>query len=259
MPYDIDRLENEIRFWQEQAGLSLLEMGKRFIRIKAHEAHGRFMQTLENVGMTDRAVRYAMLAARKFSDRKSISDLGTTKMIALSVLDEDEIQVLEDGGDIAGMTLDDINRMSTRELRRNLREKDAKLNVEQEARTQERALQEQVIRQKEAKINELEQQLRHQQPPAKEQLAKAALDDLTKEYTCTLAEVNGALRKAHTLLVKAEKIEGVNVQQLSDWLNQFDREMDTFSTLGETWLEESNNAGPIADWRLSDIPGGEEA
>jgi hypothetical protein len=46
---------------------------------------------------------------------------------------------------------------------------------------------------------------------------------------------------------------------LNDWLNQFDREMDTFTALGETWLEEINNVGPIADWRLSDIPGGEEA
>jgi hypothetical protein len=225
MPYELDRLENEIRFYQEQTGFSLIEMGKRFIRIKAHEEHGRFMKAIENVGMTDRSVRYAMLAAKKFSNRKAISDLGPTKMIALSVLDEDEIQVLEDGGDVSGMKLDDIDRMTTRELRRNLREKDEKLRAEKEARKQERDIQEQVIRQKEAKINELERQLRYQQPPTQEQRAQSQLDERIHEYRIALLEAVGGLQKTVILLTRAECIEGVNIQQLNEWLNQFNPEM----------------------------------
>jgi hypothetical protein len=259
MPYDLDRMENEIRFWQDQAGQSLLEMGKRFIRIKAHEGHGRFMKVIEDLGMAERSVRYAMAAARKFSDRQSISDLGNTKMIALSVLDEDDIQKLDAGGVVAGMTLDGIGRMSTRELRENLRKETENVKKEKEARKRDRKDQEKAITERDAKINELEQQLRYQQPPTKEQIAKAALDGMIEDYTYALAEVNSALRKAYALLTDAERIENVNVQQLSDWLRIFDGEIETFGELREAWENEIENAGPIADWRLSDLPGGEEA
>jgi hypothetical protein len=53
----------------------------------------------------------------------------------------------------------------------------------------------------------------------------------------------------------AEKIEDVNVQQLADWLNQFDVEMNTHLELSSAWTNEIDNAGPIKDWRISDLPG----
>jgi hypothetical protein len=157
------------------------------------------------------------------------------------------------------MTLDDIDRMTNRELRENLRKEKKKVEEERDTRKRERKTQEDVIARKEAKINELDQMLRYQQPPTKERLAQSALDGLTKDYTYALGEVNGAIRKAHALLIRAEKIEGVNVQQLSDWLNQFDIEMRAFADLCQTWTDEIENAGPIKDWRISDLPGGGEA
>jgi hypothetical protein len=39
----------------------------------------------------------------------------------------------------------------------------------------------------------------------------------------------------------------------------FDGEERTFTELREAWENEVENAGPIADWRISDLPGGEEA
>jgi hypothetical protein len=259
MPYELDRIENEIRFYQEQAGQSLLEMGKRFIRIKTHEEHGRFLKSIENVNMTSRSVQYAMVAAIKFSNTKSISHLGTTKMIALSVLDDDDVQKLEAGSDIAGMNLDDIDRMTTRELRENLRKEKEKVKEEKESRKQDRDVQEKASVKKEQKLNELEQQLRYQQPPTKEQLAKAALFELNKDYTYALAEVTASIRKAHGLVVKAERFEGVDVQMLQEWLIQFDREMRNFDELKQAWLDEVDNAGPIKDWRISDLPDGSGA
>jgi hypothetical protein len=259
MPYDIERMENEIRFWQDQAGQSLLEMGKRLIRIKAHEGHGKFLESLIRLGMAERSARYAMAAAVRFSNRPALADLGVSKMKALTVLDEDEIQELEKGGKVRGMTLDDIDRMSTRELRENFRKEKEKLKKEKDARKRDREVQEEAIAQRDAKINEMEQQLRYRQPPAKEQIAKAALDGMTRDYTYALAGVNSALRKACALLTDAERIENVNVQQLSDWLRIFDKEMEIFGELREAWENETENAGPITDWRLSDLPGGEEA
>jgi hypothetical protein len=258
LPYEIERIENEIRFYQEQAGQSLLEMGKRLIRIKAHEEHGTFMKALENVGMSYRPAAYAMAAARKFSNVNSISHLSSTKMIALSVLDEEDVQTLDAGGEIAGMTLDDIDRMSTRELRGNLRKEKEQAKKEKEARKKDRASFEQSMLQKDAKINELDMRLSGQEPPTKEQIAQTALTGMTPEYSIAIAKVNGAIREAYALVVKAEKIGGVNVQQLSEWLGQFSPDMQTFHDLVQTWTDEADNAAPIADGRISDLPGGEE-
>jgi hypothetical protein len=225
LPYEIERIENEIRFYQEQAGASFLEMGRRFIRIKAHEEFGRFMKIIENVNMTPRSVQYAMVAAIKFSNTKSISHLGATKMIALSVLDDDDVQKLEAGGDIAGMNIDDIDRMSVRELRESLRKEREKVKKEKEARKNDRDVQEKAIAQKEAKINELDQQLRYQQPPSKEQIAIAGLAELDKDYFSELTTAMAAMRKAVGILNFAQCTPGVNVQILNEWINKYNEEM----------------------------------
>jgi hypothetical protein len=257
MVYELERLENEIRFWQDQAGVALLEMGKRFIRIKAHEEPGKFMQVVEKLGMAQRSVNYAMAAARRFSNSQAIANLGTTKMIALSILDDDDVQKLANGGDVAGMTLDDIDRMTTRELRENLRKDKELLKKEKEARKKDREAFEQSLLQKDAKLNEFDLRLAGQEPPTKEQIAQTALTKMTPEYSIAIAKANGAIRETYALVVKAEKIEGVNVQQLNEWLNQFGPDIQTFHDLVQTWMDESDNAGPIKDWRISDLPGGE--
>jgi hypothetical protein len=245
MPYEIDRIENQIRFYQDQAGSALLEMGKCLIRIKAHEEHGRFTKALDNVGLSHRGADYAMAAARKFSNSQSIANLGSTKMMALTVLDEEDIQTLANGGDVNGMTLDDIDRMTSRELRDNLRKEREKVKKEKSARQKDREVQEEAIAQKEMKINELDQQLRYLQPPTKEQTALAALQKLNETYTFTLARINGGIREAYNLVREAEKIPGVNALQLSEWLNQFDIEMRAFNAAKEGWLNEVDNASPI--------------
>ena len=244
LPYELERIENEIRFYQDQAGTALLEMGKRFIRIKAHEAHGRFLKAIENVGMTDRSVRYAMAAAHRFSNRKSISDLGNTKMIALSVLDEEEIEKLDKGGDVAGMTLDDIDRMSTRELRDNLRKEREKIKKEKEARKRDREAQEKAIAQKEAKINELDQQLRYQQPPTQEQLAIAELARLDDDYFRELTAAMGALRKAVDILNRAQCVPGANVQILNEWTAKYNDEMVLLNGVREEFIGIIDNLHP---------------
>jgi hypothetical protein len=259
MPYELERIENEIRFFQDQAGTAFLEMGKRLIRIKAHEGHGKFIDSLNRLGMTPRSAQYAILAAKKFSNTQAPAYLGNEKIRALTVLDEDDIKTLESGGEVKGMSLDDIDRMSTRELRENLRKEKEQIKKEKETRKKERSSFEQSMLQKDAKINELDMRLSGQEPPTKEQIAGDTLNKLTPEYSMAIAKVTGAIREAYALVVTAEKIEGVNVQQLAEWLNQFDPDMQTFHDLIGTWTDEADNAGPIKDWRISDLPGKEEA
>jgi hypothetical protein len=112
--------------------------------------------------------------------------------------------------------------------------------------------------QKDAKINELDMRLAGQEPPTKEHIAQTELTGMTAGYSVAIARVNGAIREAYALVAQAEKIEGVNVQQLSEWLGQFSKDILTFHDITKTWMDEIDNAGPIKDWRISDLPGGEE-
>ena len=87
--------------------------------------------------------------------------------------------------------------------------------------------------------------MRYQQPPTKEQLALAELQKINEPYTFVLSRINAAIREAHSLVREAEKINGVDALQLSEWLNQFDMEMQAFDALKEAWLSEIDNASPI--------------
>jgi len=237
--YELSRLENEIRFYQEQAGQSLLEMGKRLIRIKAHEEHGQFLSVIERLGFGVRTAQTAMLAARRFSNAQSIAHLDTTKLHILTVLDEEDVKELGKGGEVKGVgTLDDIERMTTRELRE-------ALHKERDKRKREKEAQERAIAQKEAKINELDQQLRYQQPPTKEQVAIAELARLDDDYFHELAGAMAALRKAVDILNRAQCVPGVNVQILSDWVGKYNDEMVLLNGVREEFIDLIDNLHPV--------------
>ena len=180
------------RFYQAQAASSLIELGKQIILLKAHEPHGQFLTAVEELGLAERSARYAMAAAQKFANRQTTAVLGTEKIRALTVLD-------------------DVERMSVRELRSALR-------AEKKKRKEEREAQEAAISQKEQKLNELEAELRYREPPTKEQLAQATLDDMKKDLFGQIGTVSYELERLEELIRKAQKVEGVTVGQLDDWL-----------------------------------------
>lgn len=210
--YNLHVVMERARFYQAQAANSLIELGKQIILLKAHEPHGQFLAAVEELGLAERSARYAMAAAQKFANRQTTAVLGTEKIRALTVLDDDSIKTLEDGGNLKGVgTLDDIERMTVRELRSALR-------AEKKKRKEEREAQEAAISQKEKKLNELEAELRYREPPTKEQLAQATLDDMKKDLLKQIGVVSYELERLEEVIQKAQKVEGVTVGQLDDWL-----------------------------------------
>lgn len=244
-PYELERIENELRFYKEQAGSAFLEMGKRLIRVKAHEGHGGFLKTLENLEMAPRSAQHMMAAARRFSNAPTWAHLESSKLKALSVLDDDEIEKLERGEPVRGVTVDRLHQMSVRELRETVKKGEEALKKEKEGRKKDREAQDAAIARKEAEISGLDQRLRYQQPPTKEQAALAALMKMNMDYTLALARINAGLREARKIVYEAEKTPGTDVQMLSEWLGQFDPEMGSFHTLKDEWLAEVDNAFPV--------------
>ncbi|HFV5225562.1 TPA: DUF3102 domain-containing protein [Escherichia coli] len=189
LPYERERIVHEARFYMAQSAESMLEAGKRLIILKENEPHGDFTNILENdLGLAPQVARRMMQASVKFlgngdeqPKRSARSVLGKTKLYELMVLDDEELDALADGGTVAGATLDDIDRMTSRELKAALRE----------AR-ETNAAQQQVLAGKDEKINELatklEKKSRLQPPPPDEELKK-----LRAEVTALAVEAESAI------------------------------------------------------------------
>ena len=210
--YNIHVILERAKFYRDQTAISMMELGVQLILLKAHEPHGQFLAAVEELGLAERSANYAMAAARKFSKSAHCADLGVSKIRALTVLDDDSIKALEDGGLIEGVgTLDDISRMTVKELRDALRE-------EKKKRKEERDAQEAAISQKEKKLNELEMELRYREPPTKEQLAQAALDELKKKFFLQVGEASHALHSLMLTIIQAQEIPDVNITQLQGFI-----------------------------------------
>lgn len=125
----VGALEDEIRFYQRQTAEACFELGKRLLVLKELAPHGEFEQRLELLGIERRSAQRFMAVSRKFANATAPSLLkvvGTqTKMLELLVLDDSELSALESGETVRGVSLDDIETMSYRELKAALREKQA--------------------------------------------------------------------------------------------------------------------------------------
>lgn len=189
LPYERDRIVHETRFYMAQSAEAMLEAGKRLVILKENEPHGDFINILENdLGLEPRVARRMMQASVKFlgngdqnSKRTALTVLGKTKLYELMILDDEELDALADGGTVAGATLDDIDRMTSRELKAALRE----------AR-ETNAAQQRVLADKNEKIDSLSTKLEKKsriQPPKPDEEVKK----LRAEVTALAVEAESAI------------------------------------------------------------------
>lgn len=150
LPYDRSRVVHETRFYMAQSAEAMLEAGKRLVILKEHEPHGDFENIVrEQLALPERTAQRMMQSAIKYLSPKlqskapALALLGKTKMFELMTEDDDVLAQLADGGTVAGMSLDDIDRMSSRELRKALRDAKADLETKDEvaAKNQKRITQ----------------------------------------------------------------------------------------------------------------------
>lgn len=131
LPYERERVIQEAQFYMGQSAEAMLEAGRRLILIKENEAeHGEFIQIIEGrLGLPYRTAAQMMQSTVKYLDNpalrsnvRTFAHLGKSKLFELVTLDDDVLIELAEGGTIANLNLDDIDRMSVRELKAALRE-----------------------------------------------------------------------------------------------------------------------------------------
>lgn len=175
LPYDRNRIVHETKFYMAQSAEAMLEVGKRIVILKENEPHGEFSSVVtEQLGLEPRIAQKMAQAALKFMspklapNAKAISHLGKTKLYELMLEDDEDLAELAEGGTVVGLTLDDIDRMTSRELRKALRDKREEYDVKC-----------QVVAEKDSELNELKEE-KFKRVPVEEQInqLRATLADM---------------------------------------------------------------------------------
>ena len=227
LPYDYNRLIEVGRVAARNVYQSMLDLGKACMRIAVHETKGKYEEALERMGTSHSDGWFARQAVLKIGDvdeSSPVNFLGKRKVRSVLQLDAPTIKTYLEGGDLGAIPHDDVEKMSSRELEEEVR----KLRAERKKQDEEHAKQieavENVVRKKESKISELEMEVAGKQPPTKEELAEQSLKEIRKQMIIRFSSMNAELDELNRLLARAQKLEGVTVDQLdslSDGVGEF--------------------------------------
>lgn len=190
-------LENSARDAIKRIGMVIYELGAYLLLLKEGCAHGEFATTLERLGIGYESAKKYMAVTKRFSKRSTSTDLeklGFSKMAELLPLDDDQVDDLVDEGQTGELSLDDVARMSVKQLRAAVRKERA-----------EAAKQKNQVERLTAVNTELHEEARLvKRLPANEALAKTK-KEATGLQSETLGLVRGGLRQA---LLKLNELGG---------------------------------------------------
>ena len=162
-------------------GMGVFELGAYLLLLKEGCQHGDFVLTLEEVGINHHSAKKYMAMTRRFANGSTsthLEKLGFSKMAELLPLDDDQVDDLVDEGQTGELSLDDVARMSVKQLRAAVRKERA-----------EAAKQKNQVERLTAVNTELHEEARL----VKRLPADAALAKLKKEAASIAADAEGAI------------------------------------------------------------------
>lgn len=240
-PYERNRVVAEARFFMAQSAEAMLEAGKRLVQIKENEPHGEFIEIVEErLGLSRRTAQVMMQAAVKYlapaiaskAQAPALLTLGKAKLLDLLAEPDESIEALAEGGTVAGLDLDDMQAMTSRELRAALVEERKK-----------NAAKDKLLAKKDEKLNRLSEEAELRTAiGSEEQAALDAVRDATvsaeialAQFAATVAPVLlGAPSAAAT---SAARQAGEYIaQRLADLLHQHDIPVSFEQMLQPEWL-----------------------
>lgn len=215
---DPDLIQRDISANMRRSVEACLEVGKGLRVLKEACAHGSFLDRLDVLGIEPRVAQKFMQMAKRFSNAPSTALLkatnSQTKLFEMLILDDDQIEELQLTGQTGELALDDVAKMSVKELRAAVRE----------VRKEKTAV-EKVLELKNKQIDKL--QLVQTLPPDEQ------LPELQKTATMmmheTLGQIKGKLRQAFLALTSHDGGSDHSVF-MAGLLGQIQREVNTLRT-----------------------------
>ncbi|HMS05320.1 MAG TPA: hypothetical protein PKD73_05950 [Burkholderiaceae bacterium] len=194
---DADLIQRDVAANMRRSVDACLEVGRALLVLKAACGHGNFMARLEVLNLNHTVAKRFMQAAGKFSNGAAPHLLAAagnqTKLFELLVLDDESIDTLEGGGEVAGLTLDKIGGMGMRELRKALREAKADAEATQK-----------LLDAKSRQIDEAHAQLELRATLPDAELLEAEFAAVTQHMLTVRGTLAGHLRHAFGVLAGRE-------------------------------------------------------
>lgn len=207
--YNEDRWIERGRLAVRQTMEGMFELGRALIVLKEHTEHGRFVEIVKSqFGIDKSAAARLMSATQRFATpqmqkaQAKLMDLGKSKLLELLVEEDVTLIELADGGDINGYTLDDVDRMTVKELRVALRESRETAEAKDK-----------VIADKNKKVDELAEKLAKKQTAVKEPQA----EDVGSELMMRLSSMEVGIRSQVSRL--KEMFEQMNAHSAASGLD----------------------------------------
>jgi hypothetical protein len=195
--------------------------GALLLAIRENEDHGSFLKALDQIGISkSKAYRYLHIAER-YSKFPNLGSLNNSKLELLDEFSDPELEKLNDGEQVRGMTIDEWESLSATKARGKCREFEARIKKLEEDRKHESTMREGIITQKEKKIAELERSLRGLGPPTVEQRAEIQLQELNKDYMGALYSTITDINQAINSITKAQSVEGITYPLLRTWMGRY--------------------------------------
>ncbi|MBN8714393.1 MAG: hypothetical protein J0H50_10550 [Xanthomonadales bacterium] len=189
MPYHVESYVARIRLNMQETGQRLIEIGVMLAEIREREDPTTYRGVLDRLDLSERFARRAIQTAVKVQGLPKLQTLGSSKVLELLSEDDDTLDALEHGGTLAGLTLDEVDSMSVRELK-------ATLRAERAERQDEKSTDEEIIRAKDERINKLTRDKRRGSDANK---LRAAAEDILRDADEAVVEAAShiaRLRKA---------------------------------------------------------------
>lgn len=257
----IGSLEDEIRFYQQRTAEACIEMGKRLLILKEMCPHGEFAQRIEILGFQPRMAQKFMQAVLKITQSNAnsnslLASAGTqTKLLELVTLDDDDLEALSHGDSVGNITLDDIETMSVRELKKALKEARADATAKEE-----------LLAGKDRKINELDSKLTvRKQPDQFKQVQIEVEQHINDELAQATASLMTAVSQFNAKVELLNSQAGENfLPHLKDKIQQdisvvynriaqvgFEVGVDLEIMMKPDWLDTDSQPADIPDFELS--------
>lgn len=195
-PFSLEQSIDTFNTKMASAATEYIAAGLEIVRMKEHLQHGEFIQVVEErLGITRQTARNMMSVAVRFHNHLKLAQKLKPSALLELIHEEDEaLEALEEGGTIAELELDDVAKMSVRDLRKTLRK-------ERQKRDQEKEVHEKLLSKKDEKINELDAAL------SKREVEPRTWGDTVKALSAELEVTTGnALEAIDTLRSLREQI-----------------------------------------------------
>ena len=152
-----------------------------------------------------------MHVARRFGKFANLANLNNSKFEALEDLTEAEVRDLNAGKDVLGLNLDDIDRMTARQLREELRQGRKQAEKLKNKHKKE-------VSEMSDELSTLRLRVAGQEPPTKEQIAGAKLDECLKPFNAQLQDAIFAMNRCIDMIAEVQRIEAIGYVQLNGWV-----------------------------------------